>query len=105
MIKLRSLRGQIIGQVLKDLWRDDIKLLASNLTKSEGTAWQCAFKCRKTSQSFPAEYQFMLGIFDAFQKDPYFIELSEAEARAKLKAWGFSTSEADALINTKLEVE
>lgn len=105
MIVLHNLKGQIIGQVLKDLQKEDVRLLASNINRVEGSEWQVIVKFRDTRQSFPPVFGFALCLHDAFQKEPFIIELSEAEARQKLKAWGHSSAEADKLINTKLEVE
>lgn len=104
MILLHNKKGGISGQVLKNLQGEDIKLLADNLNKAEGTAWQVLIKFRDTRQSFPAVFGFALGIFDAFEKDPYFVELSESEAKGKLRAWGMTAVEVDTLINEKMEV-
>lgn len=103
MLTLHGLKGQIVGQIQKDLLRDDVRLLASNINQTAGTQWQTVIKFRDTRQSFPAVFGFALCLHDAFQREPFIIEMSESEARGKLKAWGTTASEVDKLINVKLE--
>jgi hypothetical protein len=87
MIELHNLKSGIVGQVLKNLHSEDVKLLASNIAKVEGTSWQAAFRCRKSSPGFPKEYSLFLGIFDAFRDMPFFIELDRQQLKNKLQAW------------------
>ena len=87
MIELHNLRGGLTGQIQKNLFGEDIRLLASNLSKVEGSVWQAAFRCRKSSPGFPKEYSLFLGIFDAFKDAPFFIEIDRQQLKDKLKAW------------------
>lgn len=105
MLTLHGLKGQITSQVMKNLQGEEVRLLASNLSRAEGSSWQCVLKCRKTNTSFPAEYNFILGIYDAFQKTPYFVELTEAQVWGKLRAWNYPAVEIEKLIKIIPEVK
>lgn len=104
MILLHGLKGQIVSQIQKDLLRDDVAMLASNIIQVQNSQWQTIIKFRDTRQAFPPVYGFALCLHDTNSKEPFAIELTEAEARQKLKAWGYSAVEADKLINEKMEV-
>jgi hypothetical protein len=99
MMILHNLKGQTIGQVLKALAGEDVKLLGSNINRVEGAEWQTVVKFRRISPSFPVAYDYCLCMHSAYEKEPYFISLTEDEARQKLKAWGYSLSEIEKLIN------
>lgn len=103
MILLHNLKGGISGQIFKELLREDVKMLASNINKAEGCEWQSIIKFRRTDTISAPAYGYALCIHDAFEKDPYFIELSEAEAKGKLRAWGVATSEIEKLIQMEVE--
>jgi hypothetical protein len=98
MMILHNLKGQMIGQVLKALAGEDVKLLGSNINRAEGAEWQTVVKFRRISPSFPVEYDYCLCMHSVYEKEPYFILLTENEARQKLKAWGYSASEVEKLI-------
>lgn len=103
MITLHNQKGGISGQVFKELLREDVALLGSNIGKTEGTAWQTVIKFRRTDTISAPAYGFALCLHDAFQKEPFIIALSEDEARQKLKAWNYPTMEIENLL--KMEVE
>lgn len=87
MITLHNLKGGISGQIQKNLHGEDVKLLASNILKVESAVWQCLFRCRKSTPGSPKEYALFLGVFDAFQKEPFFVEFDREQTKAKLKSW------------------
>ncbi len=98
MIVLHNLKGAIIGQVLKEIWRDDVAMLASNINQTAGSEWQSIIKFRDTRQSFPAVFGYALCLHSANEKEPFIISLSEAETRAKLKSWGRTANEIENLL-------
>lgn len=97
MILLHSKKGGISGQIQKNLQGEDIKLLADNLNKAEGTAWQVLIKYRKSNVSLPLEFGYGLCLHSVSEKAPFVFELTESETRAKLKSWGYSTNEIETL--------
>jgi hypothetical protein len=103
MIVLHNSKGAITGQIQKNFHGEDVRLLASNLSKIEGASWQAAFRCRKSSPGFPKEYSLFLGIFDAFKDTPFFIGLDRQQLKDKLKAW-VSPAEVLAILDS-LDVE
>ncbi len=100
MIELHNFKGQLIGQIQKNLHGEDVRLLASNITKAEGATWQAAFRCRKSAPGIAKEYALFLGIFNA-SKDaqPYFIELDKDLLKKKLQAW-LPASEALSILDS-----
>lgn len=107
MIVLHNQKGLITEQIRKDFGGKDVALLASNILQTSGTEWQTLVKFRKSNVGFlPKEFGFGLSLHNAGSKEEAFtLELSEAEAKAKLRSWGHSAVEADNLINKKMEVE
>lgn len=104
MIELFSQRGTIVRQLqIKINDGAFLKMLASNLNTTDGTAWQCLFKHAVIDRSFPEGFGFFVALFDAANdpSNPYCIQLTETEARAKLKAWGMTAAEIDNLVNSK----
>lgn len=98
MILLHGLKGQIVSQIQKDFLREDILLLGSNVNQTTGAQWQTLIKFRKSNVSLPLEFGYGLCLHDVSNKEPYIIELNEAEAKAKLKSWGHTASEIDILL-------
>ena len=99
MIILHNSKGGVTGQIQKNLHGEDVKLLASNLSKAEGAIWQAVFQCRKSSPGFPKEHSLFLGVFDAFHKEPFFIEIDRQQLKDKLKAW-VSASEVLSILDS-----
>lgn len=102
MITLHSKQGQISGQIHKRL--EDVSQLADNLNLVSGCQWQSLFKFRSSGiGSVPIVYSFALNLHDSAIKEPYTFELSEGEARQKLKGWNFSAVEIEKLLKTEVE--
>lgn len=102
MMIMHNQKGQIISQVFKALAGEDVKLLASNINRVEAVEWQSIVKFRRISPSFPVEFDFSLCLHSAYEKEPYFILLTENEARQKLKVWGYSASEIEKIITEEV---
>lgn len=103
MILLHNKKGGISGQIQKNLQGEDIALIGNNINQTTGTAWQALIKFRDTRQSFPAVFGYALCLHDTNSKEPFYMEMSESEARQKLKAWNYPTIEIENLL--KMEVE
>lgn len=99
MILLHDSRGLITGQIFKDFGGKDVALIGSNILQTSGIEWQSLVKFRKSNVGFlPKEFGFGLSLHNAGSKEAFTLELNEAEARQKLKAWNYPTTEIENLL-------